>query len=582
MKLPASNRMPIQGCVTRAERNRPRELRKLLVMLGTSVVIGTAGCSDATGPGIGQPNLGTTSTTGVTYYVSPGGNDGNPGTSSSLAWQSIGKVNAMTFSPGDRILFQAGAVFSGGLFFDASDRGAATGPITVSSYGTGRATISSGSGTAIMLYNTAGFAISNLVVAGSGRTANTGSGVNVYTDLDGGVKLNFIRVERVEASGFGDYGIVIGSWNNAAGFSDVRITRSSAHDNGRAGVSTYAQAAYSHQNFYFDHLTSYGNSGIAGLAGNSGSGIVMGGVSGGTIQRSLAYDNGWLCDASEGPVGIWAYDSDGIVIQHNESYRNRTNGTADGGGFDLDQNTRNSTLQYNYSHENDGPGFLLAHSPDSYSHSGNTIRYNISEKDARKNSHGAIEIWGRTVGAEIYNNTVMVKPPVAGSPRAVFIHNTGITTLDVKNVHFRNNIFHTTADFRVVDVASDQLNGAIDLRFEGNNYFAGIYKPRIIYGGTTFLNLADWRTAIGQERLNGADVGSQSNPGLTNPGNGGTIGNADLLYNLSAYKLTSASPLIDKGLNLGATFGLNTGLIDFYSASIPYGMGYDVGAHEWR
>ncbi len=562
--------------------------RTILGILSISTVLGVAGCSDVAGPGSGRPSgpvstdISTAATAGVAYYVSATGNDANAGTSPSLAWRSIAKVNSRTFSPGDKILFQGGAVFSGGLVFDSADRGTAVGPISVSSYGTGRATISAGNVNAILLYNTAGFSITELVVKGSGRTVNTESGVNIYTDLAGNTKLHFIRVDGVDASGFGDYGIVIGGWNNSTGYNDVRVTYSSAYDNGLAGISTYAQSAYAHQNFYFGHLKSYRNSGVAGLSGNSGSGIVMGGVSGGTIERSLAYNNGWLCDAPEGPVGIWAYDSDGIGIQHNESYQNRTGGTADGGGFDLDQNTRNSKLQYNYSHGNDGAGFLLAHSPDTYSHSGNTIRYNISENDARKNSNGAIVIFGRTVGAEIYNNTVFVKPSVTGSPLGIFIHNSGITTRDVKNVHVRNNSFYTTGNLRVVAVTTDQLNGAIDLRFEGNNYYAGLYKARIVWGGTTYTSLAAWRTGKGQESLNGANVGSQINPGLINPGNGGTIGNADLLHNLSAYKLLGTSPLIGRGLDLKTTFGLNAGLIDFYSASIPFGSEHDVGAHEWR
>ena len=127
--------------------------------------------------------MGAAATAGVTYYVSATGSDTNPGRSPSLAWRSIGKVNSRAFSPGDKILFQAGAVFSGDLVFDSADGGTAAGPITVRSYGTGRATISAGNGTAIMLYNTAAFEIRKLVMMGFGRTVNTESGVSVFTDL---------------------------------------------------------------------------------------------------------------------------------------------------------------------------------------------------------------------------------------------------------------------------------------------------------------------------------------------------------------------------------------------------------------
>jgi hypothetical protein len=105
---------------------------------------------------------------------------------------------------------------------------------------------------------------------------------------------------------------------------------------------------------------------------NSGSGIVLGSVNNATIERSLAYNNGWLCTAPEGPVGIWTYDSNNVTIQFNESHHNRTGGPADGGGFDLDQNTSNSRLQYNYSHDNEGAGFLLYTGQANQAHGANT------------------------------------------------------------------------------------------------------------------------------------------------------------------------------------------------------------------
>ena len=557
---------------------------------GLLLLAGLSACSDITGVAptsnsrLVDPEsvLQAVSATGTTYYVSPGGSDRNTGTSIARAWKTISRVNGKVFGAGDRILFQGGSVFAGALSFNAADKGSAAGPIVVSSYGSGRATINGGSGTAIALYNTSGFEIRNLTLVGSGRTTNTGSGLKVYADLAGGVQLPYIRVDSVEASGFGKFGIVVGSWNNTTGFSDVRITYSSAHDNGQAGVSTYAQALYAHRNFYFGHLLSYNNSGVAGLTVNSGSGIVMGSVTGGVIERSVAHDNGWLCDAPEGPVGIWTYDSDGVVIQHNESYRNRTNGPADGGGFDLDQNTRNSVVQYNYSHDNDGAGFLLAHAPDNTNHSGNTVRYNVSENDARKNSAAAIVVWGRTIGAEIYNNSVYLTPSTTGALVALKVHNASIPTHDVKNVHIRNNTFYTTGGLKVLSVSAGQLSGAIDLRFEGNNYFAGSTAPTLLWGSTTYTGLATWRSATTQEMLSGVAVGSQIDPAFVSPGGGGTIGNADQLGNLTAYKLKATSPMVNTGLDLRQKFGTNVGPIDYYVGSIAFGAGFDVGAHEWR
>ncbi len=550
------------------------------------VLLLAAACAEngglPTGPAPTEGTLSGASASGVTYYVSPTGNNNNAGTSPAKAWKTIAKVNGKAFNAGDRILFKGGAVFNGNLAFNALDKGSPSAPIVVGSYGTGRATISAGAGTAISLYNTAGFEIRSLHVVGSGRTLNTGSGVSVYADLAGGVKLPYIRVDSVEANGFGQYGIVMGSWNGTTGYTDVRVTNASSHDNALAGVATYAQLPYAHQNVYFGHLLAYNNSGVATLTTNSGSGILMGGVLGGTIERSVAHGNGWLCTAAGGPVGIWTYDSDGIVIQYNESYDNRTGGPADGGGFDLDQNVRRSTVQYNYSHGNDGPGFLLAHAPNNTSHADNTVRYNVSENDGRKNSAAAIVIYGRTIRAELYNNTVYVAPSASGTPSAVAVHNVTIVNQDVQQVHFRNNVFYVAGGLRLLWVSTDQLNGAVDLRFEGNDYYAGGAAPNLLWGSTTYAGLTGWRSATGQELLGGVGVGSQLDPALLSPGAGGTIGNADLLANLTAYRLQAGSPVINRALDLPALFGISVGASDFYGDALPSGTGYDVGSYEWH
>jgi hypothetical protein len=49
------------------------------------------------------------SSKGTIYYIAPDGNDAGSGTSPETPWQTIQKVNATTFSPGDMILFKAGS-----------------------------------------------------------------------------------------------------------------------------------------------------------------------------------------------------------------------------------------------------------------------------------------------------------------------------------------------------------------------------------------------------------------------------------------------------------------------------------------
>ena len=75
-------------------------------------------------------------TGGATYYVSQsGGSDGNTGTSPVAAWQTVAKVNSVTFAPGDTVLFERDNSWNEELDIDES--GTAVQPITFSSYGSG-------------------------------------------------------------------------------------------------------------------------------------------------------------------------------------------------------------------------------------------------------------------------------------------------------------------------------------------------------------------------------------------------------------------------------------------------------------
>ena len=51
----------------------------------------------------------------ATYYASAAGNDANPGTAPAAPWRNLERVNAETFRPGDRILFNCGDEWNGSL-----------------------------------------------------------------------------------------------------------------------------------------------------------------------------------------------------------------------------------------------------------------------------------------------------------------------------------------------------------------------------------------------------------------------------------------------------------------------------------
>ncbi|MFD2247910.1 T9SS type A sorting domain-containing protein [Pontibacter ruber] len=522
-----------------------------------------------------------------TYYVSLTGKDSNSGTSVTNAWGSIEKVNATHFLPGDSILFEGGSIFSGGIFIGASEKGqlspingTAKDPIVFSSYGTGRATISSGKIAGFKAYNAAGIKVEKLIFSGAGSTVNESFGVEFYMDVPDTL-LEFICVDNVEVFGYREAGIAIASWDQiTGGYKDVSITNSSSHDNGDAGIVAYAQGKnIVHKNIYVGYCKSYNNSGLPDKWWNhSGSGITLGGISGALIEYCESYNNGWLNNYRDsGPIGIWGYNCNNLLIQFNESYYNKTNSVTDGGGFDLDGGCINCTLQYNYSHDNDGAGYVIAQYVNAPPMKAIVVRYNISENDARKNTYGSILIWssgasGGIAEAEIYNNTFFITPSNSknGPPNAIWL------SVDSTNkVNIRNNIFVTAGNVRLIN----KLRYS-NVRFEQNNYWSLTKDFFILWEGKSYSSLEEWREATGQETLNGKPTGYSIDPELKDPGKGVTIGDPTKLYTLTGYELKESSGLIGKGLDLKKEFGIDIGKYDYFGNSLEGLEEFSIGAYQ--
>ncbi|MFI9383869.1 right-handed parallel beta-helix repeat-containing protein [Kutzneria sp. NPDC052558] len=348
---------------------------------------------------------------GRTYYVDPAGSDDSSGLSTESAWRTLNRVNEALLNPGDTVLLRGGARFEGPLLLDGKDAGNAASPVNIGSYGDGRAIVSSARDWGIYAHNTAGLDIHDLVVTGGPAARRTAGGISFYHDTAGQGPLDGVRISRVDVSGFKN-GVEVGG--ATAGFRDVVVTDSAVHDNVEAGLSIYGPAfsmstpSYANENVSISSVEAYNNSGDeTNKTRNTGNGIMLGSVRGGHIEKSTAHDNGWLCSAPEGPAGIWAYDSTGIVIENSVAHDNRTGGTVDGDGFDLDQNVSDSVLRHNRAYDNDGAGFLLYATRAGTANTGNTVQDNTSENSPRRPGwYGGITVAGHVSGARVHDNTV--------------------------------------------------------------------------------------------------------------------------------------------------------------------------------
>jgi hypothetical protein len=499
----------------------------------------------------------------VSYFVSPAGDNNNDGRSQSSAWKTIDKVNSADFGAGDSLRFEGGKTFTGSIGFDASDAGEAGSPFVVGSFGTGRAVISN-SGTALSVNGTNYIVVNNIDFVGPGYNVGSGSGVTFSAS-------NHAIIDHVDITGFRSRGLRL------SGSSNCRITYVNARRNGLVGI----EVAGASNNGYMGYCKAIDNPGDRAITGNwSGSGILLiSGPKNWVCEYCETANNGWDQGTGHGngPVGgPWTWEVDSILMQYCIAHDNKTT-TGDGGGFDLDGGTSNSTYQYCYSYGNVGGGFLVmtgaSTSPATGTAGANcTIRYCISENDGE----GGIRLYGGdNKGHKFYNNTIYNSNSQGCIRNAIFGDQYAGTA-------FYNNIFVTSGNgpFIVTDGYSDDgriLNSPI--LFINNCWYNVTATPRWITN-TSITSIDQWRSR-GMETLNSAPVGLYGDPMLTDPGKGEKLTDPTKLPELFAYMLKSGSPCINAGIDLKKQYSFDPGVHDFYANVIPSGNGFDIGAHEF-
>jgi len=347
------------------------------------------------------------------YYVnSQTGDDSNPGTVE-RPFKTIGPVNVLQLSAGNSVYFAGGQTFRGNLNLKGIS-GTKENPVQFSSYGNGRAIIDAQNGTALKVDSCSWLQVKNLKVVGDGRLqGNAGSGIELR-------KTQNCSVDSVEASGF------LWSGVKAVGGKNLWITHVYAHDNGFSGINVESDGqdagglegswGKSFQNVYIAHCIAENNPGCPVVKNNhSGNGILIGGVTKGIIEYCEAMNNGWdMPRKGNGPVGIWAYQSDSITIQYCYAHDNKTSSKGkDGGGFDLDGGITNSVVQHNYSANNEGVGYGLFQYYGATIWRNNIVRNNFSYNDGSKNGQAGFLMWIANGSPEpisdcqIYDNTIV-------------------------------------------------------------------------------------------------------------------------------------------------------------------------------
>jgi hypothetical protein len=369
-------------------------------------------------------DLGSAATS---YYFSASGSDSNNCRSPASPCRTIGKMNSLTYAAGDSILFHGGDSFTGCVMLNSTNvpnKGSASNPITLDSYGSGNATLLSncpGNLHALLTIDgVSGVTVQNLILSANGTQTAIGIMVqNSYTST----AVNTILIQNNDISGFnisgpGQYGAEIfiagqayATGGNCGPLNNVQVLNNKLHgaagptspdDNGITGSGCGANVT--NVKYSGNEVFNIGGHGSA-PGGTSGNGIVANSVDGGELSFNLVHDNGANVNTCGGPAGVWAYKANNITIKFNEVYHMQPlplSGGCDWAAYDLDEGVSNSIVEYNYSHDNAGAAILI------YNAAGpNTVRYNVSENDNNlgTNGTGAFALSATGV-AYIHNNTV--------------------------------------------------------------------------------------------------------------------------------------------------------------------------------
>jgi len=403
----------------------------------------------------------------TTYYVdSLHGSDNASGKTPSHAWRTLMKINAGVFGPGDRILLRCGSRWTGFLF--PGGDGSKKAPITLDCYGSGPKPRIDGEEktlATVYLYNSEYWRIRNLDITNAGNyPVPQLSGIIVNINDYGtahDITLDRLHIHDVtgsnEANPAGGSGIRIlrGESGKLSRYDGLLIENCHLVHVDRDGILMDGNVWRTH---WFPNLHVVIKHNL--LEDIGGDGIVPIACDGALVEYNVV--RGARMRTTSYAVGIYPWSCDNTVIQFNDVSGVR--GTKDGQGYDCDFNCRNTLMQYNYSHDNQG-GFMLIcddgdfKAPMNAGNVGSVIRYNVSVNDG----FHTFTLNGPCENTKIYNNVVYIG--AGGSQYALACGNWGGAW--ASDTLFANNIFYVAPGSKAI-FDFGQMKGLV---FDHNAYW---------------------------------------------------------------------------------------------------------------
>lgn len=460
-------------------------------------------------------------------------------------------------SSGDVINLNGGDVNSGNYTI--------TVPCTIQSYGSGQATITAAatSSPTITSSNVV-CTLNNLIVIMNGGVALSSVFWPIRLTANDGATHTGYTVTNCTVSG-GFAGISFGALTNTATkLQGITVSGNTIFNCASYGINTSAatNGFYNFSNVLISNNIIHDIPGYVNPGGATGIGVIINdgtnAVGPVTISGNLIYNIGYSSSNSSvngGPSGAYMYDSLGVVISGNVVHDiSATVQNQDGLGVDIDLLNVNCSLIGNFCFNCAGCGYFYL-SVDTAG-AASVIAWNIAVNCATTNQ-GGIFLSG-TGKCNVFNNTVAQQ---TGSNAAVSF-DTGCSA----NKNVINNIFITPANVASVTVASADSGFVL----KGNAYLAGA-AFKAAYNGSNYTTYATFKTASGQETGTGFALTSNPLQSTAIP----TSITPTTLSLANGFSLQQGNLLLQAGLNLSGTFGINPGTLDFLGNTLrsPYSVG---------
>ena len=520
----------------------------------------------------------------TTYYISfSDGDDSKDGKSESNAFKNLGKINSITFAPGDKIKFKTGDTWKG--YFKVRGSGSSSSPITIESYGSSSKPIIDGNGyqASLFLENVEYIEVNNLefkneashkksdnsvkLMSGSSRTGQDERYGILALRFGAGKNINHLKVSNVKISNIyptpseqsynhQGYGMRFESYNDGElnYFDGITIDNVDISLTGHYGIHIVNRMSGAQADFYHRNISITNSS----FYDTGGSGIVFARSKNILVENSTFKGTGSTKDSRmwERGSGLWFYTCNDAIVQ-NSTFEDAY-GVQDSFGAHIDWGNERVVIQYCLSKNNFG-GFveILGENLDC------GYRYNISIGDGtRTGAHNGKIFWvsdfagsnSRKIGSKnnfIYNNTVFVPStnPVTNSPMTPDV----LIRENTEDTFVYNNLIYIDSGASL----SILTNNDSDLNFFRNNLYFGS------------VNI-DPNTAF-QHHSSEIFV----DPKLINPGSSDP----------NDYKLQADSPAIGKGILInGSTntsnFIQNNGGKDYFGNSVSNSEKPNIGAYN--